>query len=90
MNLSFLKNRAYIEFYKQGLIIGNNTNIQYGAEIIKNNEEDEDDEKFSGALVANPLLNSHIGIEILGKKSKFIFDNVIDMDGFVPLHSNMY
>ena len=89
MNLSFLKNRAYIEFYKQGLIIGNNNNIQYGVESVKNNEEEED-EKFAGALVANPLLNSHVGIEILGKKSKFIFDNVIDMDGFVPLHSNMY
>jgi len=79
VNNTFLKNRAYIEFYKQGLIIGNNNNIQYGVESVKNNEEEED-EKFAGALVANPLLNSHVGIEILGKKSKFIFDNIIDMD----------
>jgi len=88
VNLTFLKNRAYIEFYKQGLIIANNINIQYGVETIKNNEDDED-EKFAGALVANPLLNSHVGIEILGKKSQFIFDNVIDMDEFVPSYSNV-
>ncbi|WP_216369606.1 hypothetical protein, partial [Brevibacillus sp. MCWH] len=48
----FLKNRAYIEYYKQGLIIGNNVNIDYGIE--SENEEEDDDEKFDGALVAEP------------------------------------
>lgn len=75
----FLKNRAYIEYYKQGLIIGNNINIDYGVEQYTKEDED-DDEKFDGALVADPELNDFKGIEIFGTQSMYIFDNVVDMD----------
>lgn len=73
----FLKNRAYIEYFKQGLIIGNNTNIHYG---VYDNQDDSKKEKFSGALVADPELNSNNGIKLFGNPSKYIFDNVVDMD----------
>jgi DNA polymerase elongation subunit (family B) len=75
----FLKNRAYIEYYKQGLIIGNNINLEYGIPRAEK-EDDEEDEKFDGALVANPTLNDFTGIKLFGSKSMYIFDNVVDMD----------
>lgn len=80
----FLKNRAYIEYYKQGLIIGNNVNIDYGMDSEK--EEEDDDEKFDGALVAEPTLNDYTGIELFGP-SMYIFDNVVDMD-FSSMYPN--
>ena len=89
MNYRFLKNRAFLEFYKQGLIIGNNTNIDYGLPPQIAKEKDEDDEKFAGALVGDPELNSKTGIMMLGTPSKYIYDTVVDMDSFVPLCSNM-
>lgn len=74
----FLKNRAYLEYYKQGLIIGNNVNIEYG--LTKEDKDKEKKNKFDGALVADPLLNCHTGIKVLGQQSMYIFDNVVDMD----------
>jgi DNA polymerase elongation subunit (family B) len=74
----FLKNRAYIEYYKQGLIIGNNANLEYGFEQY--DKENEEDEKFDGALVADPTLNDFTGIDLFGTPSMYIFDNVVDMD----------
>jgi len=76
----FLKNRAYLEFYQQGLVIGNNVNIDYGISRYDSKDDDDEDEKFDGALVADPMLNCHTGIELLQHKSMFIFDNVVDMD----------
>lgn len=73
----FLKNRAYIEYYNQGLIIGNNINIEYG---LEEREDEEEDEKFDGALVADPTLNEYEGIVVSGKKSMYVYDNVVDMD----------
>lgn len=87
----FLKNRAYIEYYRQGLIIGNNINIEY---VYDNKpkkidgETDEEDEKFDGALVADPMLNEFEGIMLYGNKSMFIFDNVVDMD-FSSMYPNI-
>jgi len=65
-----LKCRAYYEFLLQGYIIGNNINV-----FIPN-----DGETFAGAIVGDPMLNSHTGISIFGKKSMFVYDNVTDMD----------
>lgn len=74
-----LKSFAYISYYQQGYIIGNNKNIEYGK------EDEEDDKKnkgknFEGALVCDPMLNDYVGINIFGKPSKFIFKHVIDYD----------
>lgn len=77
----FLKNRAYIDYFKQGLIIGNNTNIDYGVKYERSKDDnDDDDEKFDGALVADSRLNEPTGIKLLGTKSMFIFRYVVDMD----------
>ena len=82
----FLKNRAYVEYYKQGFIIGNNINTNYNYNEDSSSKDEDDDEKFAGALVADPLLNTHMGIELFGSPSMFIFDNVVDMDE----HSSLY
>ena len=65
-----LKARAYYEYLLQNNILGNNVNI------FNNNGGGG----FTGALVGNPLLNSHTGIILFGKPSMYVFDNVIDMD----------
>lgn len=82
----FLKNRAYYEFLQQGLVMSNNLNSGSG-----DNEEstsDEDNEKFEGALVGDPLLNGHNGMEINGRKSKYIHENVMDFD-FSAMYPNV-
>lgn len=75
----FLKNRAYYEFFQQGLIICNNINTgsfsgDDDSETISLNE------RFEGALVGDPLLNGHNGMIINGRKSKYIYENVMDFD----------
>lgn len=65
-----LRNRAYYDLYKEGIILGVNINV-LGTKL---------NEKFVGAIVGDPMLNKNAGKRILGKISKFIFDNVIDMD----------
>lgn len=87
-----LKNRAYLSYYKQGFIIGNNNNIDYGNRGFDNdtadNDTDEDEEGFAGALVGDPMLNEKVGVEILGRPSKFIFSRVIDYD-FSSMYPNI-
>ena len=76
-----LKNRAYISYYKQGYIVGNNRNIDYSERDNEDNiDDDEPEEKFAGALVCDPSLNDYVGISIFGKPSKWIFRNVVDFD----------
>lgn len=86
-----LKNRAYLSYYKQGFIIGNNNNIDYGNRGFDSDadkDEDEDEEGFAGALVGDPMLNEKVGVEILGRPSKFIFSRVIDYD-FSSMYPNI-
>lgn len=70
-----LKNRAYLSYFKQGFIIGNNRNIDYSVD-----KRNDDEEKFGGALVVDPSLNANVGAIIFGKPSKWIFRLVIDLD----------
>lgn len=80
----FLKNRFYIECLKQGYVAGNNSNMDY----TKPFDADEDNETgFDGALVADPELNEHVGAEIFGRQSKYVFNYVVDMD-FSALYPN--
>lgn len=72
----YLKNRYYLECWLDGFISGNNANMDYSAIYGK----DEDKEKFDGAVVGDPKLNRHTGVELFGKKSKYVFRYVVDMD----------
>lgn len=45
---ALLRNRCYVDYLKQGYVIGNNINIDY--ERDWDAEDDEDEEKFSGAF----------------------------------------
>lgn len=77
-----LKNRAYISYFEHGFIIGNNRNIDYSRirDPKAEREEEREREKFAGAIVGDPNLNGHVGIPIFGKKSRWIFGNVVDFD----------
>lgn len=73
----FLKNRFYIECFKDGFIAGNNSNMDYTSSYIG---DDDDEVKFDGAVVGDPELNAHVGENIFGVPSKYVFKYVIDMD----------
>lgn len=82
---TFLKNNAYRSFFQQGFIVANNKpmdeNHNNYVTLVENpSEEDEEDEQFAGALVANPELNGNNGIYIYGLSSKYIYDFVVDED----------
>lgn len=86
-----LKNRAYLSYYKQGFIIGNNQNIDYASQYNKpdvDDDSDDDEEGFEGALVGDPVLNEKVGVSILGRPSKYIFSRVIDYD-FSSMYPNI-
>ena len=83
-----LKNRAYLSYYKQGFIIGNNRNLDYTRGRDFEEDKDDDEEGFEGALVADPLLNERVGVPILGRPSKYIFSKVIDFD-FSSMYPNI-
>ena len=74
----FLKSRFYIECYLEGYIAGNNFNMDYAKPF--NDEEEEDEEKYDGAVVGDPELNEKVGTKVFGKPSKYIFRYVIDED----------
>lgn len=69
------------------LILGNNVN--YDNVSYKDNEdEEEDDDKFEGALNGDPMLNANKGLLLFGKRSKFIFGSCIDLD-FSAMYPNV-
>jgi DNA polymerase elongation subunit (family B) len=63
-----LKNRATKSYYNNGCIIGNNVNF--------NNVK----EKFPGAFVSDPRLNTDYSKATLGGRPVMIFDNLNDFD----------
>ena len=89
----FLKNRIFLDYYRElNLIKGNNINIKYDNKFDEESEEYELDDDgnpdwarpiskgYEGALVGDPLLNSHEGEFIYGNQSMYIFNYVIDFD----------
>ena len=74
-----LRNYAYISYFSQGYILGNNRNRDYSGEM-KLPDEVDDDDTYEGGLVGDPMLNDYVGAINFGKPSKFIFKDVIDMD----------
>ena len=77
-----LKNLAYISYYQQGYIIGNNRNIDYSKarDLEEERKAEKEEEKFAGALVGDPTLNDHIGVELFGRPSMYVMAEVVDAD----------
>lgn len=76
-----LKNHAYISYFTQGFIIGNNRNIDYTRDRFDDvDSNDKKTKEVEGALVGDPELNMHVGVDMYGMKSKYIFSYVIDFD----------
>jgi DNA polymerase elongation subunit (family B) len=69
-----LKNLARRFYLSQGYIMSNNHNTSYGG------INEHSSKSFRGAFVADPNLNSHLGMKINGMLSMFIFKYVIDFD----------
>ena len=74
-----LRNVQYMSFKEQGLVPGNNINAILNTNYDGSND-DEEDEKFEGALVGNPNLIDHFGMELYGKHTNNIFLYSIDFD----------
>lgn len=78
---ALLRNRSYIDYYKQGYIVGNNINIDYDKDWDAKDDDKDEDEGYSGALVGCPKLNTNKnGMVIMGRKSKYIRQYVVDFD----------
>ena len=76
---ALLRNRCYVDYLKQGYIIGNNINLDYDKDWDSDDEEEK--EKFAGALVGDPTLNSvKNGMLVNGVKNKYVRKYVIDFD----------
>ena len=76
----FLDSRGFLEYYLQGFIMGNNRNLSYGEKKEDVKISRGKDINFSGAIVADPTLNSRNGMMILGRRSNRIFTNSVDFD----------
>lgn len=75
-----LRNLSYVNYLNQGYIVGNNLNIDYDRKWNEP-EDEEEEEKFAGALVGDPVLNtSKNGLPILGRNNKYLRKYVVDMD----------
>lgn len=79
----FLENRAYVEYYLQGLIIGNNPNIDYSISFdskTSKSKDDEDEAKYPGGIVSDPTLMDSVGMIVRGYRSPYIHSWIIDFD----------
>lgn len=90
---NFLKYRYYVDLFNRGYILGNNSRKPQSSDRVESifdleDEESEDsDKKFNGALVADPTLNCNTGVPIYGKRSSYVFKYVIDED-FSAMYPN--
>ena len=77
---ALLRNRCYVDYLKQGYVIGNNINLDYDKDWDSDDDE-EDKEKFAGALVGDSNLNSlKNGMIVNGVKNRYVRKYVIDFD----------
>lgn len=77
-----LRNVQYLSFLEQGLITGNNINI-FNKTVEKNIDDDEDEDDdvgYEGALVAEPLFYAYICELLYGRPTNNIIKYSIDMD----------
>ena len=87
-------------FNRIGWIQGNNLNVidededQLEKAFYRNDENEDGESTFKGAINADPVWNANIGMKLMGVKSNTVFRNVIDQDmgAFYPsnkIASNM-
>lgn len=74
-----LRNAQYYFYLTTGKVPGENVNSVLYNET-SHDKEDEEKEKFEGALVGDPVLIDNFGVELFGKKTNNIFKYSIDMD----------
>ena len=55
---ALLRNRCYVDYLKQGYVIGNNINLDYNKDW--DSDDEEDDEKFAGAFNTNGRYKSSL------------------------------
>lgn len=86
-----LRNVQYKSFLSQGLVPGENINafkrgVSNDTEIYNENDDNDEDEKYEGALVGNPALNGPFGMSLYGKPSNcvFLYSVDFDMSAFYP------
>ena len=77
-----LRNVQYFYFLQQNIIPGTNINqfLTHEQETDLQTSDDDDEVGFEGALVADPVLNDYVGLDLYGKPTNNIFKLVIDMD----------
>lgn len=76
-----LRNNQYLSFLKQGLIPGENINIyNQDSNKVESEDEDDDDPDYEGALVADPIYNGYVGVEIYGQPTNNVFADAVDFD----------
>lgn len=85
----FIENRGYIEYYQQGLVIGNNINLDYTVPFGMPRGDKDEDSEYDGGLVADPVLNASNGLSIFGRRSKYSRVNVVDYD-YKSMYPNIY
>lgn len=73
--------------YDYDMILGHNINFMNGSEEEKDEDDEDDDDTFEGAINADPMLNSELGLSMFGKMSKFLFGDSIDFD-FSAMYPN--
>ena len=96
-----LRNVREMYFNEQGWVQGNNLNIidnddedSLERSFYRNDEEEEDESTFKGAINADPIWNANVGMKVMGMKTNNVFKNVFDEDmgAFYPsskIASNM-
>lgn len=95
-----LRNVREMYFNEQGWVQGNNLNILDRDEdmleksFYRNDDEDDEEATFKGAINADPVWNAKVGMRLMGMKTNNIFQNPMDYDmgAFYPsikIASNM-
>lgn len=77
-----LRNVQYLFYLDNNMVPGQNVNaILYNGRMnSEKDDEDDEDSKFEGALVGNPLLIDNFGMKLFNHNSNNIFAYSIDMD----------
>lgn len=73
-----LRNVQYISYMQDGLVPGENVNM-FNYQKTED-EEDEEKDRFEGALVGDPRLILPVGMKLYGRRTNNIFHYSIDMD----------